>query len=279
MPPTPKERAAEQREPRQGGGPTSAENPSPAAAATPESSGERIISLHAGYDCNGRFVDGYMARPRDERPRPGVVMLSGMRGLTWTQRELTRLFARAGFVALSPDYLGRRPKTVAEGLAAKNALSVETAIEQLAAGSRFLKSLPWVGAEGNVGIMGFCLGGGLALLALAETDDFDAAAIYHHSLFPDARDLAGIDGPIICHYGTDDEATPREEVDAFTRTLDSLGKSYERHWYEGMGHNFAQIPSDADVPASQRAAATASHERTFRFLHTTLAPTATSSQE
>jgi hypothetical protein len=158
MPPTPKERAAEQREPRQGGGPTSAENPSPAAAATPESSGERIISLHAGYDCNGRFVDGYMARPRDERPRPGVVMLSGMRGLTWTQRELTRLFARAGFVALSPDYLGRRPKTVAEGLAAKNALSVETAIEQLAAGSRFLKSLPWVGAEGNVGIMGFCLG-------------------------------------------------------------------------------------------------------------------------
>jgi carboxymethylenebutenolidase len=245
-----------------------AERGLPAAASA--EAGERIIALHAGYECNGQFVDGYMARPRDERPRPGVVMLSGMRGLTWTQRELTRLFARAGFVALSPDYLGRRPRTVAEGLAVKNALSIERAVEQVAAGARFLRSLPWVGPDAKVGIMGFCLGGGLALLALAETDEFSAGAIYHHSLFPDSRDLVGLDAPLICHYGTHDEATPKEEVDAFTRTLDALGTPYERHWYEGMGHNFAQIPPDAEVPANQRAAATLSYERTFRFLHEAL---------
>ena len=64
-----------------------------------------IISLHAGYPAGADFVDGYLARPADGLPRPGVVLLSGMYGLSWTQRELTRLYARAGFVALSPDFL------------------------------------------------------------------------------------------------------------------------------------------------------------------------------
>lgn len=230
-------------------------------------SGERIISLHAGYESDGAFVDAYLARPRDGVPRPGVILLSGMRGLTWTQREITRLYARAGFVALSPDYLGRRPKTVADGLAAKNALPIDRAVSQIVAGADFLRSLPWVGSEGRVGIMGFCLGGGLLLLALAESDRFQAGAIYHHSLFPDPRDLATLQAPLIGHYGTDDEATPREEVEAFTRVLDAQGKRYEIHWYEGMGHNFAQIPADADVPPPQRAAADLSHDRTFAFLH------------
>src|SRR5437879_4887579 len=67
---------------------------------------ERIVSLHCGYQSPaGDYVDGFIARPVDGKPRPGVVLLSGMYGLAWTQREITRIFARAGFVAISPDYL------------------------------------------------------------------------------------------------------------------------------------------------------------------------------
>ncbi len=128
--------------------------------------GERIVSLHAGYETNGFYSDGFVARPADGPPRPGVVLLSGMGGLTWTQREITRLFARAGFVALSPDYMGGQlPANRTEGLYAKNSLDVKAAVEQIAGGVAFLRSLPSVGPRSKVGIMGFCLGGGLALLA------------------------------------------------------------------------------------------------------------------
>ncbi len=227
---------------------------------------ERIYSLHAGYMAGGDFVDGFIARPADGQPRPGVVLLSGMYGLTWTQRELTRLYARAGFVALSPDFLGTRPHDPPTALHAKNSLDVNRAVDQIAAGADFLRSLPWVGAEGQVGIMGFCLGGGLVLLDMARTDKFQAGVVYHQSLFPDVRELEAIGGRLLCHYGTNDHSTPKEEVDAFTQALDRFDKSYEIHWYEGMGHSFAQLAPDAEVSHEQRMAATLSEDRTFDFL-------------
>jgi carboxymethylenebutenolidase len=228
-------------------------------------SNQRIVSLHAGYEADGEFVEGYVARPADGKPRPGVVLLSGMSGLTWTQREITRLYARAGFVALSPDFMESQPQGRTAALLAKNSLDVNRAADHIVAGADFLRTLPWVGPEGRVGIVGFCLGGGLALLA-ARTDRFQAGVIYHHSLFPDTRELEAINCRLLCHYGTSDHSTPREEVEAFAKTLDQYDKDYEICWYEGMGHSFAQITPDADVPSAQRAAATLSEKRTFEFL-------------
>jgi len=237
--------------------------------------GERIISLHCGYTTPaGDYVDGYLARPVDGRPRPGVVLLSGMFGLAWTQREITRIYARAGFVALSPDYLsGQRPANAVEALHVKNSLDPIRAVDHIAGGADFLRSLPWVGPSGKVGIMGFCLGGGLVLLAAGRTDTFQAGVVYHQSLFPDSAELEGITCALQCHYGTNDHSTPREEVDAFTAALDRYGKDYEVHWYEGQGHSFAQITPDKDVPPAQRAAANLSQERVFEFLRRELGQT------
>src|SRR5207247_9845110 len=161
---------------------------------------------------------------------------------------------------------GQHPGSPAEALHAKNSVDVNRAVSQIAAGADFLRSLPWVGPSGQVGIMGFCLGGGLALLACARTRGFQAGVIYHQSLFPDTRELEGIQCRLLCHYGTSDHSTPREEVDAFTRALDRLDKEYELHWYEGMPHSFAQITPDATVPPQQRAASDLSYERSFEFL-------------
>jgi carboxymethylenebutenolidase len=233
---------------------------------------EVIYSLHAGYTAGSDYVDGFIARPADGQPRPGVVLLSGMYGLSWTQRELTRLYARAGFVALSPDFLGSRPTDQPSALHAKNSLDVNRAVDRIAAGADFLRSLPWVGPQGKVGIVGFCLGGGLVLLDMARTDRFQAGVVYHQSLFPDERELEHINGRLLCHYGTNDHSTPKEEVDVFSRALDRFDKDYEVHWYEGMGHSFAQIAPDAEVPREQRLATTLSENRTFEFLQRELGP-------
>ena len=67
---------------------------------------DRILSMHSGYEADGVYTDGFLARPATGTGLPGVVLLSGMGGLTWIQREITRRYARAGFVALSPDFMG-----------------------------------------------------------------------------------------------------------------------------------------------------------------------------
>ena len=231
--------------------------------------GETIISLHAGYETKGVYTNAFLARPAGSQTgRPGVVLLSGMHGLSWTQREITRMYARAGFVALSPDYMGGQlPESRTDALLAKNSLDVGPVVEALAGGAAFLRSLPWVGPQGKVGIMGFCLGGGLVLLACGRTAAFDAGVVYHQSLFPDMRELEGIACNLQCHYGTEDHSTPKEEVDAFTKAMDRLGKPYELHWYEGMPHSFAQITPDAEVPPPRRAATDLSYARSFEFLH------------
>lgn len=251
---------------------TSLEHTNTAATGKLPQSDGHIFSLHAGYETDGIYTNGFLARPAEGTGLPGVVLLSGMGGLTWTQREITRRYARAGFVALSPDFMGEEmPPSRADRLLAKNSLDFNDATRRIIGGAAFLRQLPWVGSEGKVGIMGFCLGGGLALLAPARSDAFAAAVIYHQSLFPDERELENIHCKLQCHYGTEDHSTPREEVDAFTQALDRLGKDYECHWYEGMGHSFAQVAPDADLPDARRAASDLSYTRSFEFLHAELA--------
>ncbi len=178
-------------------------------------------------------------------------------------------------MALVPDYLGGlTPSTPAEGLLIKNSLDFNRAVEAIEGASAFLRRLPWVGTNG-VGLMGFCLGGGLALLTLARSELFSAGVVYHQSLFPDERELEGINCRVQGHYGTEDKHTPREEVEAFTSAMDRLGNDYELYWYEGMGHSFAQIAPEAEVPAHQHQAANESYQRIFQFFKRELAHTDT----
>ena len=230
---------------------------------------ERIVSLHAGYEYDGDMVDGYVARPLVPGTHPAVVLISGMSGLNAFQREITRTFAQAGFVTLSPDLFdGYSAPDHAAALLAKNSLDVDRAVARIAEGADFLRRLPWVESNADVGVVGFCLGGGLALLALGRTDQFRPGVIYYHSLFPDHAELEGINAKLLCHYGTADTSTPTSEVEAFRRTLERYGKDHEIHFYEGADHAFMNPATDPS-PAREKAA-TESLQRTIAFLRAEL---------
>ena len=227
---------------------------------------EKIVSLHASYSNEGRMVDGFLSRPQSRGPHPAVVVISGMGGLNWFQREMNRTFARAGFVAISPDLFdGYQAPDSASQLLAKNSLDVDQTVRNLAAATEYLRALPWVDTSAAVGVIGFCLGGGLALYSLGRTSAFGAGVIYYHSMFPDPTELEGIQAKMLCHYGTLDHSTPREEVEAFRETLDGYGKDYEIVYHEGVGHSFLNPKQDSS--ASRENAARASLEQSFAFLH------------
>ena len=226
--------------------------------------GERIVSMHAAYKSGKDVVDGFLSRPTAGDPRAAVVLIHGYRGLDDGQRAVTRRFAQEGFVCLSPDlFHGKTFHTLEDCALQKTSLDISRAVEKVVDAVPYLRKLPWVGKK-KVAVLGFCMGGGLALYALAQSRAFAAGVIYYQSLFPDPEDLKTIMAPLLCHYGTDDPGTTKAEIDMFRETLERHKKRYEIEMYEGAGHAFLNNPSSRNE--ANREAAVKSVTRTTKWL-------------
>lgn len=230
---------------------------------------ERIVSMHAAHRSGKDIVDGFLSRPSGGGERSAIVLVHGYRGLDDGQRAVTRRLAQEGFVCLSPDlFHGKTYHTLEDCALKKTSLDIPRAVHHIVDSVPYLRKLPWVGKK-KVAVLGFCMGGGLALYALAQSKAFDAGVIYYQSLFPDPEDLKTISAPMLCHYGTDDPGTTKAEIDMFRESLDKYKKKYQIEMYEGAGHAFLNNPSSKS--AANREAAAKSVARTAKWLRKILA--------
>jgi carboxymethylenebutenolidase len=123
------------------------------------------------FPSNGTEGQGYLALP-SSGAGPGVVVLQEWWGLNDQIKEVCDRFASEGFVALAPDiYRGEVTAEPDEAGKLMMALNIEQAAKDMAGAIDFLRAHPAVTSEG-VGVVGFCMGGGLALwLATLRPDD------------------------------------------------------------------------------------------------------------
>lgn len=223
---------------------------------------ERIVSMHAFYKSKGEGVDAFLSRPTASGKWPAILIIHEWWGLEDHFRDMTRAFAREGYVALAPDlYHGKVTADGEEAARLKTSLDLDRATREILDGIPYLKSLPFVN-PGKIGIIGFCMGGGLALLSVCRTKEIAAAAIYFQSMYPDPGELVNIACPILGHYGEDDIYTPRSEVDAFEKILKEHNKSHEIYFYKNAGHAFV---NDRHPELYRKEAAEASWPRTLEF--------------
>jgi carboxymethylenebutenolidase len=195
-------------------------------------------------------------------PWPAVLVIHEWWGLEDHFRDMTRVFARNGYVTLAPDlYHGRVTADWEEAGRLKTSLDLERATREILDGIPYLRSLPFVNPA-RIGIVGFCMGGGLALLSLCRTNELAAGVIYFQSMYPDPAELVNISCPLLCHYGEDDIYTPRSEVETFERLLKEHNKSYQIYFYKNAGHAFC---NDQHPELYRKEAAEASWPRTFEF--------------
>jgi carboxymethylenebutenolidase len=230
---------------------------------------ERIVSMHAAHRSGKEVIDGFLSRPTAGGARPAIVLVHGYRGLDDGQRAVTRRFAQEGFVCLSPDlFHGKTYHALEDCALKKTSLDIPRAVDNIVDSVPYLRKLPWVGNK-KVAVLGFCMGGGLALYALARSKAFAAGVIYYQSLFPDPEDLKTIAAPMLCHFGTHDPGTTKTEIEMFRETLDRFKKKYEIEMYEGAGHAFLNNPQGKS--AANREAAVKSVIRTSKWLKKVLA--------
>lgn len=191
---------------------------------------------------DGGTRPGALALPDDTPvPLPGVVILHDIFGLKPDTRRHCERFAEAGFAALAPDlYGGGRVACVVSTL-----LTMPRerggALDAIAAARRVLAEQPEVDPR-RIGITGFCMGGGFALLAAAD-DTYAVAAPFYGAAPKERERLSGI-CPTLAQYGERDRPF-LSHAKRLGEHLAALGVPHEVLVHPGVGHSFMNDHPDS----------------------------------
>jgi carboxymethylenebutenolidase len=197
---------------------------------------------------------------------PGVVVIQEWWGLQDQVKGLCDRFAAAGFSALAPDlYNGEVvPYHDRERAGeAMNSLDFGAATGQAVKGA--VDYLAQNGAK--VGIVGFCMGGAVAILGAAKLEGLSAAVSYYGLPPEEAATPAEVKIPLMGHFANRDDWASPAAADAFEAGLKKSGKEFEFFRYDAE-HAFA---NEQRLAAHDRKAAELAWGRTLGFLSRHLA--------
>jgi carboxymethylenebutenolidase len=185
------------------------------------------------YAAASGTLGAYVTRPEGEGPWPGVVVIQDALGLSDDIRAQADRLAAAGYLAFAPDlYSGRGLRCVVATLAASRS-GKGPAYCDIEAARRWLAEQE--DCTGRIGIIGFCMGGGFALLSAPQLD-FAAAAVNYGEVPKETAGLAGA-CPVVGSYGKRDRAMPGR-AQRLERALTELGVRHDVKEYPDAGHSF-----------------------------------------
>jgi carboxymethylenebutenolidase len=164
-----------------------------------------------------------------------VVLIHEIFGLNVQMRQMADRIAEAGFTAFAIDlFNGRTTDELQQGFALAGALDWQMAVQSIGAAVRELSDKP---AE-DVALLGFCLGGSLALVAAASLP-LRACVSYYGIPPADKADLTRIGATVLGHFATRDIYIANDRVDAFAASLARAGVRAEICRYDGE-HGFVR---------------------------------------
>jgi carboxymethylenebutenolidase len=179
-------------------------------------------------------LPGYLAVPDGDGPWPGVVVVHEVFGLTDDIRAQADRLAERGYMALAPDLFGWG-NTARCLIASFRSMQKGSGrlYDDVEAARRFLADRP--DCTGGVGIIGFCFGGGVALLVAPK--GFDVAAPNYGHLPKDADTMLAGACPVVASYGAKDRQL-RGAADKLESVLTKLGVEHDVKEYPSAKHGF-----------------------------------------
>ncbi len=190
------------------------------------------------FPINAHAAPGYLARPAGGQAHPGVVVIQEWWGLVPHIKDVAERFAHEGFVALAPDlYHGQAADEPDEARKLAMALDAQRAMQEIAAAARHLRKMDYVAPQ-KVGIVGWCMGGGLSLSTAAHHADLVDAAVAFYGRPLTASDTAKLRVPVLGLYAEHDHGIPVEAVRVFEAQLEQQHVPHEVHIYPGTSHAF-----------------------------------------
>lgn len=184
-------------------------------------------------------IKGHFVKPANAKGKlPVVLVVHENRGLNPYIEDVARRLGTENFMAFAPDGLtsvGGFPGDNEEG--GKLFAKVDRAKmnEDFMAAARWLKARP--DANGKLGAVGFCFGGGVAnTLAVRMGADLAAAAPFYGAM-PPAVEVPKIKAALSIHLAGLD-ARINAMLPAFEEALKAHNVRYDAYIYEGANHGF-----------------------------------------
>jgi carboxymethylenebutenolidase len=205
---------------------------------------------------------GYLALP-EQSSGFGVVVIQEWWGLVPHIKSVADRFAAAGYVALAPDlYKGDTTTSPDEAQRLFMALNIEQSAKDLETAINYVLQQPAV-THKKVGVVGFCMGGQLALLAGTVSDQVGAVVDFY-GVQPNVKpDFSKLSAPVLGLFGEQDDFVPPQAVYQLEDAIRQAGGSIEARIYSNAGHAFF---NDSRPEAYNGEAADDAWQRTLDFL-------------
>ena len=186
---------------------------------------------------NGSVTQAYLAVP--EETGLGVIVLQEWWGLVPHITSVCDRFAAAGFVALAPDlYHGKTTTSPDEAGRLMMALNIDEAAKDLKSAVTFLLSQNATANKRKVGVVGFCMGGQLALFAACENREIGACVDFY-GIHPNVKpNLVALKAPVLGFFGEKDEFVTPDAVRKLETEFKKQGKTADFSIFPNVGHAF-----------------------------------------
>jgi carboxymethylenebutenolidase len=214
-------------------------------------------------------LPAYLWRP-DSGSGPGLVLVQEIFGVSRYIQQRAADLAAAGYVVLAPELYWRldpspidesQPDALDAAMERVGRLDWDAAVADTVAALGDLSTREQV--SGGVGLVGFCLGGGLAFAAAARERP-DVLVSYYGSSIPDLLDLAPrVTAPSLHHFGLADDYLDRDTVERIRRAVTAGPGTVQFETYPGANHAFDNPDFRFHDPESSSLA----WRRTVEFLH------------
>jgi carboxymethylenebutenolidase len=236
---------------------------SKASAEMVSAGDERLTAKDVTYPGKGGEMKGYLVEPKNPSGQLGaVIVIHENRGLNPHIRDVARRLALEGFIALAPDFLspaGGTPENEDQAREMFGKLDPAVTVANAEASLAYLSKLE--GANGKVGAIGFCWGGGLVNNFATKSPELKAGVAYYGAQ-PQAADVPNIKAALLLHYaGLDDRINAG--IEAYKKALEANGKDVQIFVYDGANHAFN---NDTSAARYDKKAADLAWGRTVEFL-------------
>jgi carboxymethylenebutenolidase len=187
----------------------------------------------------------YVAIPAGSGPWAGVVVIHDALGMTSDLRRQADWLADEGFISVAPDLYRGGGRIRCMFSAMRQAVARRGSVFDDIEATR-----SWLGdrddCTGRIGVIGFCLGGGFALL-LAADGRYGASSVNYGSVPKDALDLLAEACPIVASYGAKDWGL-RKAPARLEQALTSARIDHDIEVYPEAGHSFLNDHDPGESP-------------------------------
>ena len=184
---------------------------------------------------------------------PCVICLQEWWGVNEGIRQQARKIHALGYGVLIPDlYKGKIGIDAEEAHHLMSNMDWGVATREICEAAEYLRRAR---EAKKVGIIGFCMGGALTLIA-AEKANVDCAAPFYGTPGADACDVSAITIPVQAHFGKKDNLAGFSDLDA-ARKLETALKGDDKRvfLYDGVGHAFMNVSPEPYADFAAREAA------------------------